>query len=328
MVLRAKDFIALEFQTIEHAASPAYNLSFTMLTQISLNRVEEQWGMRSTGALLNLPATGASVFRWTHGGDEPFTFSTVIEPGSVLLSVVLQPMRACSYVGDQEVWTGRINAGSVRFFSLPLGQRAGFQCSSPFDLLHIYYPLERWQVAARRFGIDVDSSWDDGGPLYRSDDVGHVLGSQFVRALQHPSSTARMYADGIAQSLLAHLLSRWECEAGDSQISAGRMDGLQNAFNRIVSRPEETLGVARLASLAGMSEFHFLRRFKQRYGVTSHAHVINARLRLAKAELGCSDKNILEIAMECGFSSSSHLARAFRKAEGMTPQDYREASRR
>ena len=52
-----------------------------------------------------------------------------------------------------------------------------------------------------------------------------------------------------------------------------------------------------------------------------------ARLRLAKADLAFSDKNILQIAMDCGFSDSSHLARLFRRTEGMTPQVYRQARR-
>jgi AraC-like DNA-binding protein len=32
--------------------------------------------------------------------------------------------------------------------------------------------------------------------------------------------------------------------------------------------------------------------------------------------------------MDCGFSDSSHFARLFRRAEGVTPLDYRQAQRR
>ncbi|MDP9995150.1 transcriptional regulator GlxA family with amidase domain [Variovorax boronicumulans] len=191
--------------------------------------------------------------------------------------------------------------------------------------MHIHLPLEGLQIAARRFGIGFDGFRKDCGPLYRSDDVGHLLGTQFVRALDHQGAAARMYADGIAQSLVAHLLRHYDCCLEDEQVSIAKDDGLRVAFDYVESQSGEEIGVARLASLAGMSEFHFLRRFKQRYGITPHAHVVNARLRLAKADLMSSNKNILQIAMDRGFSNSSHLARAFRKAEGMTPQDYRKA---
>ena len=133
-----------------------------------------------------------------------------------------------------------------------------------------------------------------------------------------------MYADGIAQSLVAHLLGNYgRVTSGAAQPAAH--EGLQAAFEHVERHPHEALSVARLARLAGMSEFHFARRFKQRYGLTPHAHLVAARLRLAKADLAFSDKNILQIAMDCGFSDSSHLARLFRKAEGVTPQGYRQA---
>ncbi len=265
----------------------------------ALDHLEHAWGMRSAGALVDLPATGASILRWTRTTAGPFEFSMVSPPDLLLLTMVLQPMQACSHVDEQEVWTGPIRGGSIRLIQTSADKRAGFSTSSPFDLLHIHFPLSGLKTAARRFGIEFNGFQEYGGPLYR--------------------------ADGIAQSLVAHLLRNYEQVTSRAQRTVAEHDGLQAAFVHVERHPGETIGVARLARIAGMSEFHFARQFKQRYGVTPHAHLTAARLRLARADLAFSDKNILQIAMDCGFSDSSHFARLFRKAEGVTPLGYRQA---
>lgn len=294
----------------------------------ALDHLEHAWGMRCAGALVDLPATGASILRWTRTTASPFEFSMVSPPDLLLLTMVLQPMQACSHIDDQEVWTGPIRGGSVRLIQTNADKRAGFSTSSPFDLLHIHLPLSGLKTAARRFGIEFNGFQEGVGPLYRPDDIGRLLGTQFVGALSDAGSAGRMYADGIAQSLVAHLLRNYEQVTGRAQRAVAEHEGLQAAFTHVERHPNETLGVARLARIAGMSEFHFARQFKQRYGVTPHAHLTASRLRLAKADLAFSDKNILQIAMDCGFSDSSHFARLFRKAEGVTPLGYRQAQQR
>ncbi|CAN5480385.1 N/A [soil metagenome] len=291
----------------------------------ALDQLEHQWGMRCAGALLDLPSTGATVLRWTRTTVDPFEFSIVSPPDLLLLTMVLQPMRACSHVDDREVWAGPIRGGSIRLIQPRADKQVGFSSSSPFDLLHIHFPLSGLKTAARRFGIEFNGFQEYGGPLYRPDDIGQLLGTQFVGALSHAGSAGRMYADGIAQSLVAHLLRNYEQVTSRAQRTVADHEGLQAAFAHVEQHPHETLGVARLARIAGMSEFHFARQFKQRYGVTPHAHLIASRLRLAKTDLAFSDRNILQIAMDCGFSDSSHFARLFRKAEGVTPLGYRQA---
>jgi AraC family transcriptional regulator len=288
-----------------------------------LNDMEDLWGMRSAGALIDLPSTGVSVLRWTRTTSGPFEFNVATSPDFMLFSMVLLPMEACSRVDDSVIWDGPIRGGSVRLIDSRSIEQTGFESPSPFDLLHIHFSLDELRLAARRFGVDFEDFQPNDGPLYRDDSIGRQLGAQFVAALDADGPAGRMYADGIAQSLVAHLLHNYGRVTRPAQ-SAGP-DGLQAAFEHVERHPHETLSVARLARLADMSEFHFARRFKQRYGLTPHAHLVAARLRLAKADLAFSDKNILQIAMDCGFSDSSHLARLFRKVEGVTPQRYRQA---
>jgi AraC family transcriptional regulator len=47
------------------------------------------------------------------------------------------------------------------------------------------------------------------------------------------------------------------------------------------------------------------------------------RLQRARNALENSAKTILEIALESGFADSSHFARVFRKAYGISPTDFR-----
>jgi AraC family transcriptional regulator len=93
---------------------------------------------------------------------------------------------------------------------------------------------------------------------------------------------------------------------------------------------EESLGdrihLEDLASIAGLSPFHFSRRFKLEFGVTPHAFVIQRKIKKAKALLLKRDLPLKAIAADCGFSDQSHMNRTFRKVLGITPAEYRRSA--
>jgi AraC family transcriptional regulator len=55
--------------------------------------------------------------------------------------------------------------------------------------------------------------------------------------------------------------------------------------------------------------------------------VLRLRVRRAEELLAATTLSLTEIALECGFSSHSHLTRMFRKTVGSTPSDYRRERR-
>jgi AraC family transcriptional regulator len=81
--------------------------------------------------------------------------------------------------------------------------------------------------------------------------------------------------------------------------------------------------LADLADVAGMSQFHFSRMFKQSMGISPHQYLLQQRVEQAKQLLKGKKLAIAEIALQCGFNSQSHLSKHFREATGMTPSDYR-----
>jgi AraC-like DNA-binding protein len=81
------------------------------------------------------------------------------------------------------------------------------------------------------------------------------------------------------------------------------------------------LTLERLAAEAGLSPFHFLRRFKQRYHVTPHQMLMAVRLARAKQQLAAGTRPA-EVAAAVGLADQAHLTRRFARMHGVTPARY------
>jgi AraC-like DNA-binding protein/PAS domain-containing protein len=89
----------------------------------------------------------------------------------------------------------------------------------------------------------------------------------------------------------------------------------------------ESMDLAELAAIAGLSVFHFARQFKQSAGVTPHSYLVRRRIERAQDMLARTDLALSEIAVAAGFSDQSHLARHFRQMLGTTPREFRWSQR-
>ena len=78
---------------------------------------------------------------------------------------------------------------------------------------------------------------------------------------------------------------------------------------------------------AGLSAFHFLRLFSDVLGVTPHQYLVRSRLRHAARRLADDDGTITDIAYDVGFADLSNFVRTFRRAAGVPPLKFRQASR-
>lgn len=85
----------------------------------------------------------------------------------------------------------------------------------------------------------------------------------------------------------------------------------------------QDLSLDELARVAGLSRFHFLRSFKASTGSSPLQYVTERRIAQAKRLLAESDLAMPQIASCCGFASADAMARAFRRAEGVSPRGYR-----
>jgi AraC-like DNA-binding protein len=81
--------------------------------------------------------------------------------------------------------------------------------------------------------------------------------------------------------------------------------------------------VSRLAEVSGVSEAHFARSFKEAFGVPPHRYLLTRRIERAKALLRDTDRPIIDIAFETGWSSLGTFGRVFRDITGESPTELR-----
>lgn len=89
---------------------------------------------------------------------------------------------------------------------------------------------------------------------------------------------------------------------------------------------QEPIDLDAAASQAELSPFHFLRLFSRVLGVTPHQYLMRVRLRRAACLLAERERPITDIAFEVGFGDLSNFVRAFRRAAGISPRQFRKLS--
>ncbi|MFZ6046837.1 helix-turn-helix domain-containing protein [Pseudomonas sp. CR3202] len=105
---------------------------------------------------------------------------------------------------------------------------------------------------------------------------------------------------------------------------AGSLD-MERLDDYIRDNLARRISVAELAQVACLSPSHFHAQFKDGMGLTPHQYLLKTRLDRAARLLRESDRPLVRIAEECGFSSQSALTTAMRRYLGLTPKRLRGA---
>ena len=100
---------------------------------------------------------------------------------------------------------------------------------------------------------------------------------------------------------------------------------LESLAHYLDDHAAEDLSLDTLCEISGYSAGHLIRAFRQYFGLTPHAYLVNRRIQLGRREL----KNgvpIAEAALNAGFADQPHFQRAFKRLMAATPNQYRRPS--
>ena len=100
-------------------------------------------------------------------------------------------------------------------------------------------------------------------------------------------------------------------------------DKLKQIHEYISENYSRKISLEDLADRFFISKFHLSREYKKIYGTTLGNALTNLRLSHAKSMLRFSDDSIDTIALSCGFQDTGYFIKVFKKAENMTPLQYR-----
>lgn len=187
---------------------------------------------------------------------------------------------------------------------LPAGRRHDFACdpTDGWEIRWVHFQGAYADSLARLAGFSGDrlviAVGDDAAPAQR------------LQAIQDRISCRDQL--GAAVELVGLLVALKKCDQSRLGEDA-----------RLLAAVEEGGGLPGMARAAGLSRFHFLRRFKRATGTTPWRYLIELRLAKAKNLLIDPACSVAEAARLAGFTDPAYFSRLFRKRTGVTPRAYR-----
>jgi len=142
-------------------------------------------------------------------------------------------------------------------------------------------------------------------------------------------STERLYTEYLSQALAVRMLHQGRQTRLETN-KRGASPLPRHVLRRVIERMrcfDSDLSLQALANESGYSRVHFVRMFRATTGYSPHNYLLNLKLERARELLKNSFMSLIDIALDCGFSSHSHMSRLFRKMVGVTPSAYRRSLR-
>lgn len=139
----------------------------------------------------------------------------------------------------------------------------------------------------------------------RADMIDSLLKALFIRIAETAASTGTVTA-----------------QSGDPHYAA-----LVRLRERIYANPQEKWTVELLCAEVNMSRSYFQLVYRETFGMTCIADVINCKMHRARELLTATGYTISHIAQLCGYDNEEHFMRQFKKNNGVTPTVYRREHR-
>jgi AraC family transcriptional regulator len=186
--------------------------------------------------------------------------------------------------------------------------------------------------------LETEEEYRRAGSRYRSQSLNAfvfndavVAQSVFSLVKSIQMGAPNLYAESAAQFLAKHLLSM-QSTWTEQEIERRRPEVLTDRrLTRVLVYMRENISnpisLHQLAREAGISRFHFVKRFRESLGITPHRYFVQLRMLDGATMLRNTDMTVSEIAIACGYATTAHFCAAFYDYHQQTALQYRQMAR-
>lgn len=241
---------------------------------------------------------------------------------TICFSLATRPVRLLQ-IRENKTYTGWYTKGDLSIAPAQIPFFARWETDDRYLQIRISSQFME-KVASETLNLNPDRL--ELRPEFRTRDPQmEAIGLMLLGELKQENLGRRLYVESLANVLAVHLLRNYTTGKPHLESYGGGLPKHQvlSVLEYINEHLDRDLKLAELAALVRLSPFHFSRLFKQSIGLSPYQYLLQQRVERAKYLLKQTDKLILDIALECGFNSHSHLSQQFRQLTGMTPKAYR-----
>ena len=144
--------------------------------------------------------------------------------------------------------------------------------------------------------------------------------------IEAPGLNSRLYTDSLLMLLLTRLMrcaSNFATPRQPVYVKGGLPNWrLKRALELLEADQAKAPSLAELAGPLRLHPTSFCRAFKQSTGLSPHRYLLEHRVNRAKGMMKDRKRTLTEIALDCGFSSSSQFSVVFKRITGVSPRNY------
>jgi AraC family transcriptional regulator of arabinose operon len=214
-------------------------------------------------------------------------------------------------------------------FSLIAGDCVFIDCNNPYS--HTTSPDNLWRLKWIHFygptmGEVYKKYKERGGrPVFRpesNEEIGSVWSSLMTVARSHDYMRDMLINQHLSSLLTLIMAESWHPE--DQDALPPKKQIIKPVKEYLDKNYGEKITLDGLAAQFYINKYYLTKTFKEQYGVSIMAYLLNLRITRAKQLLRFSEKSVEEIGLECGLGAAHYFSQTFKNVEGVPPSKYRE----
>jgi AraC family transcriptional regulator len=255
------------------------------------------------------------VSRWIDPRSSSRHEKTVSSPDRHVIGVALKTTSLKLTRGPHTIFDGLMPAGTLHVTGPSQPLTAEFRAPCDFIHFHVSNEYLRKRQDAARPGLSQPIR--DLNDFVIRDPLAELLGRTLVEGGRAGDG---LYAESVGQTLVMHIA---RLELPRPTVNALPKWRLKRVQEYVDAHLDESISLADLAQVAGLSRMHFAAQFRAATGYRPHDYLLYQRIESAKAMLSSTDTPLAEIALNVGFQAQAHFSTVFKRLTGETPARWR-----